>query len=86
MTAGRRPVNFRPDQALVFWLSGASPNPLHPFTTREGYQIVSGVIQRDPAAIQSRFSGLHFFDFDQSRLAAVTRLDDDTSPISDLMR
>ena len=79
MVAGVDPFDFRPDQALVFWLSGTSPNPLHPFTTRDGYQIVNGVIQMSGGS-PVRVQRTPLFDFDQSRLQAkVTTASDGTT-------
>ena len=49
--------NFRPDQALVFWLGGFNPDITQPFLNLNTLTKA----QRTPA----------FFDFDQSRLATV---------------
>ena len=68
---------FRPDQALVFWLSGFSPDPQHPFVTPgpdpshsaapvRGAQIVNGMV---PNPLQQ--VAVPLFDFDATRLAAV---------------
>lgn len=56
--------NFRPDQALVFWLRGFGPDPAHPFVDMNDMQLVNGV----PTVKVSR---TQFFDFDQSRLDSV---------------
>ena len=62
------PIRFRPDQALVFWLQGFSPDPTQPFITPNGEQIihVAGVSQIGP-----KVTVTPLFDFDKARLAAV---------------
>jgi prepilin-type N-terminal cleavage/methylation domain-containing protein len=63
------PIRFRPDQALVFWLQGFSPDPTQPFITPDGFQIihVAGASQKGP----NKVTVTPLFDFDKSRLAAV---------------
>ena len=64
-------VNFRPDQALVFWLRGFSNDPSHPFVTRDGYQVVNGAVQIDASMKPIVATRTSFYDFDTSRLAYV---------------
>jgi prepilin-type N-terminal cleavage/methylation domain-containing protein len=56
---------FRPDQALVFWLKGFSPDPAHPFVTPDGYQIMNGA----PTTVKVQVTPL--YQFDPTRLATV---------------
>ncbi len=67
--AGLDPVDFRPDQALVFWLRNAfSTDPTHPLLTWDGYVIENGArTTRGP--ITALLSPL--YDFDQTRLGYV---------------
>ena len=53
---------FRPDQALVFWLSGFGPDVTNPFLTPDDAQITNGIV---PSGIKVARSAL--FDFDKSR-------------------
>lgn len=58
--------NFRPDQALVFWLQGFGPDPTDPILSLNSKQILSGaetggIVPRTP-----------LFDFDKSRLVQLT--------------
>ncbi|REK08456.1 MAG: type II secretion system protein [Planctomycetota bacterium] len=67
-------VNFRPDQALVFWLNGFSNDPQAPFVTIDGYQVRGGGVQTDdgtPTGKPVVASRTPLFEFDTSRLAHV---------------
>jgi prepilin-type N-terminal cleavage/methylation domain-containing protein len=59
---------FRPDQALVFWLSGFSPDITNPFVTPTGAQIINGAVP-NPTTIVQRTA---FFEFDKARLSQIT--------------
>jgi prepilin-type N-terminal cleavage/methylation domain-containing protein len=63
----------RPDQALVFWLKGFSPDPANPFVTPAGAQIIAGNV----ATPNVKVAVTPLFDFDQARLYPV----DTTPPI-----
>ncbi len=65
LAAGFDANSLRPDQALVFWLKGFSPDPAHPFVTVDGYQIMNGA----PTTTKVQVTPL--FDFDRTRLVAV---------------
>jgi prepilin-type N-terminal cleavage/methylation domain-containing protein len=75
--AGMELNAFRPDQALVFWLSGFSPDPQHPFVTPgdptnpaapvKGAQIIAGMVPNPTQKVASA----PLYDFDVTRLAAV---------------
>ena len=56
-------TNFRPDQALVFWLQGFSPDVTNPFIDYLGQQLVNGIAG-------SVVNVTPLFDFDQTRLIA----------------
>lgn len=71
--AGIDTTTFRPDQALVFWLQGFSPDPANPFVTPNntptavaGAQIVNGAPVNPTVKV-----AVPLFDFDATRLAAV---------------
>jgi prepilin-type N-terminal cleavage/methylation domain-containing protein len=53
--------NFRPDQAVVFWLGGFSPDPTNPFNNANGGLGNLPKAQRTPA----------FFNFDPTRLVII---------------
>jgi|GEM_PF-764205 len=59
--------NFRPDQALYFFLRGFSPNPQFPFFDPLNRQIEKGIIPATPTIVKVT----PFFDFDTARLGAV---------------
>jgi prepilin-type N-terminal cleavage/methylation domain-containing protein len=67
---GLRLDAFRPDQALVFWLKGFSPDVSNPFVSADGQQIVY-----NPSTNTSTKTGpvktSPFFEFDQGRLLSV---------------
>ena len=65
--AGVDTTNFRPDQALVFWLRGFSNDPLHPFVTLDDQKIttVGGVTTLGPNVQRTPL-----YDFDTTRLIA----------------
>jgi prepilin-type N-terminal cleavage/methylation domain-containing protein len=65
--AGVDTTNFRPDQALVFWLQGFSPDPLNPFISPGRFQVTAGV-----AATTNPLSVTPLFQFDPTRLWQVT--------------
>lgn len=71
--AGIVPARFRPDQALVFWLKGFSPDPANPFVTVNGLQIAGGTVL-GPVTVTP------LFDFDKSRLAVVDSTGTSTMP------
>jgi type II secretory pathway pseudopilin PulG len=56
---------WRPDQALVFWLNGFSPDPANPFIDSQGRQIVNGTAGGAPLKVAPLFS------FDKSRLVSL---------------
>ncbi len=58
---------FRPDQALVFWLRGFSSDPTHPFITPRNQQISGGGVPNPTVTL----TVAPFFEFDTTRLAAV---------------
>lgn len=58
---------FRPDQALVFWLRGFSSDPTHPFITPKNEQIANGIVVNPPVII----TPTPVFEFDTTRFAAV---------------
>jgi prepilin-type N-terminal cleavage/methylation domain-containing protein len=58
---------FRPDQALVFWLKGFSPDPAHPFVTPNGEQIINGMVPNPGVKVQIT----KLYDFDVTRLQTV---------------
>ncbi len=68
VAAGIVPARFRPDQALVFWLKGFSPDPANPFVTVNGNQIT---YVGNAAQIGPKITVTPLFDFDKSRLAVV---------------
>jgi hypothetical protein len=55
----------RPDQALIFWLNGFSPDPANPFITWDRKQITNGT------AGTTKVSTPPFFEFDQTRLKNI---------------
>ncbi len=57
--------HFRPDQALVFWLRGFSPDPQHPFVSPNGYQINNGTVTTTKVQLQP------LYEFDPTRLVRV---------------
>jgi prepilin-type N-terminal cleavage/methylation domain-containing protein len=65
--AGLDLENFRPDQALVFWLRGFSPNPLNPILSVNGKQIENNA---EVGTVIKRASG--FFEFDDTRFVGLT--------------
>ncbi|MGE0697130.1 MAG: prepilin-type N-terminal cleavage/methylation domain-containing protein [Pirellulales bacterium] len=58
-------TNFRPDQALVFWLKGSSPDVTNPFVDLNGNQLVNGT-----PGTQMKITPL--FEFDVNRLVPLT--------------
>lgn len=60
-------TNFRPDQALYFFLRGFSPDPTNPFVSPKNEQIVNGFIPGTPTIVKLT----PFMEFDVTRLAAV---------------
>ena len=48
-------MNFRPDQALVFWLRGFSPDVTNPFRDMNGRQIVNGATTGLPLYVPALF-------------------------------
>ncbi len=63
--AGVHAIDFRPDQALVFWLQGFSPDVANPFITPDGRRIVAGMPDMTKSTITPLFS------FDPTRLYQV---------------
>ncbi len=74
--AGIDTTFFRPDQALVFWLQGFSPDPMNPFMTPTGYRIVNGT---PDTSVQVKITPL--FSFDPSRLYQVVTNNSSTPPV-----
>ncbi len=64
--AGIDTTNFRPDQALVFWLQGFSPDVTNPFVTPAGFQITAGA-----ASGTVKPTRTPLFSFDPTRLWQV---------------
>jgi hypothetical protein len=68
--AGMIVDEFHPDQALVFWLRGFSPDVTNPFVSYDGQQVVY-----NPATLKSQTTGpvktTPFFEFDQGRLLTI---------------
>lgn len=74
--AGIDTQNFRPDQALVFWLQGFSADPTSPILSVEAKQIdTSGNPIGNP---QKRTN--NFYEFDEARLASVASGSATTNP------
>ncbi len=59
--AGIDTNNFRPDQALVFWLRGFSADVTNPFVSADGMQIINGVTTTAAKTTP-------FFEFDAGRM------------------
>ncbi len=59
-------TSFRPDEAMVFWLSGFGPDVTAPFVTPDGLQIYTDSMGN--AQIGMKVTRTSFFDFDKSRL------------------
>jgi prepilin-type N-terminal cleavage/methylation domain-containing protein len=64
--AGVDVTNFRPDQALVFWLQGFSQDPVNPFVTPARFQIVGG-----SASGTAPITLTPLFNFDPTRMWQV---------------
>ncbi len=80
--AGVDVTNFRPDQALVFWLQGFGPDPVNPFLTVSGQQLNNGSPQNDASGNPLRPGRSPFFSFDPTRLWQVASTAGATAIIS----
>jgi prepilin-type N-terminal cleavage/methylation domain-containing protein len=67
LALGTNANEFRPDQALVFWLRGFSSDPTHPFITPRNAQISGGAVPNPTVSL----TVTPVFEFDTTRLAAV---------------